>query len=259
MAWLWITAWGCSVGGVFINYRGADSQTAAALIDQQLTTCFGRDDVFLDSRSIPAGSDFVDELLGRLRLSSVLLVVIGPHWLTLTDETGRRRIDNPADWIRRELVEAFTHGLRIIPVLTDDATLPAEKDLPDSIAGLSRRQYVPLRRRYYQTDLAYLVERIIEAQPELSRVARRHQARAAPTPKFPPENRSMTGAHPNQIEVGSPLGVRGEATSTPLMVGNLPPRADSFQDRATYEVLKRVTGPGQTTVLAQVVAGLGGA
>ncbi len=42
------------------------------------------------------------------------------------------------------------------------------------------------------------------------------------------------------------------------MVGNLPPRADSFQDRAATEILHRTTGPGQTTVLTQVVAGLGG-
>src|SRR5215468_3234056 len=51
---------------------------------------------------------------------------------------------------------------------------------------------------------------------------------------------------------------RGQASSTPLMVGSLPPRADSFQDRAASETLRRATGPGQTTVLTQVVAGLGG-
>jgi len=164
---------------VFINYRGVDSQTAAALIDQHLTAYFGRDDIFLDSRSILVGSDFADELLGRLRLCSVLLVVIGPYWLTLTDKAGRRRIDDPADWIRRELVEAFTHELRIVPVLTDGATLPAGTDLPDDIAGLSRRQYVSLRRRYYEPDLAYLVKRIVEAEPDLAKVAQRHQARAA--------------------------------------------------------------------------------
>jgi hypothetical protein len=85
--------------------------------------------VFLDSRSIPAGADFAEELLGRLRACSVLVVVIGPRWLTLTDAAGRRRIDDPQDWIRREIAEAFTHGLRVIPVLTGGAALPAEADL----------------------------------------------------------------------------------------------------------------------------------
>lgn len=37
------------MGGVFINYRGDDSQTAAALIDRELAAEFGKDNVFLDS------------------------------------------------------------------------------------------------------------------------------------------------------------------------------------------------------------------
>src|SRR5215470_1646374 len=160
-----------SVSGVFINYRGADCDTAAALIDRELTARFGSDRVFLDSRSIPAGADFVEELLGRLQGCSVLVVVIGRRWLTLTDTAGHRRIDGPQDWIRREIVEALSCGLRVIPVLTDDVALPSAADLPEDIAGLSRRQYVPLRRRYASVDLAFLVERITEADPELAETA----------------------------------------------------------------------------------------
>jgi TIR domain len=159
------------LGGVFINYRGEDTDTAAALIDRELAARFGSDRVFLDCRSIPAGVDFVEELLGRLQACSVLLVVIGPRWLTLTDVVGQRRIDDPQDWIRREIVEAFNRGLRVIPVLTGNVRLPAEAGLPQDIAGLSRRQYVPLRRRYTSVDLAFLVERITEADPELANVA----------------------------------------------------------------------------------------
>ena len=143
------------MSGVFINYRGADSDTAAVLIDRELAARLGSDRVFLDSRSIPAGADFVEELLARLRACSVLVVVIGPRWLTVTDAAGRRRIDDPRDWIRREIVEALSHGLRVIPVLTGDVALPTEADLPADIAGLSRRQYVPLRRRYTTVDLAF--------------------------------------------------------------------------------------------------------
>lgn len=164
------------MGGVFINYRGEDSDTAAVLIDRELTAQFGNDQVFLDSRSIPVGVDFAEELLGRLRASSVLLVVIGRRWLTLTDTDGERRIDDPRDWIRREIVEAIANGLRVIPVLTDNVRLPAEEDLPDDIAGLSRRQYVPLRRRYASTDLALLVKRITDAEPGLAKIAARRQS-----------------------------------------------------------------------------------
>jgi hypothetical protein len=141
------------------------------------------DQVFLDYRSVPAGSDFADELLERLQACSVLLVVIGPHWLTLTNAAGQRRIDDPADWIRREIVEAFTHGLRVIPVLTDDVALPTGADLPDDIAGLSRRQYVPLRRRYTDVDLAFLAKRITDTAPELAKIAARRRSSGGRMPQ----------------------------------------------------------------------------
>jgi hypothetical protein len=166
------------MGGVFINYRGEDSQTAAALIDRELTARFGKDNVFLDSRSIPAGADFVEELLGRLRTCSVVLVVIGPRWLTLTDAAGHRRINDQQDWIRQEIVAAFRLGLRVIPVLIDGGVLPAEAELPADIAALSRRQYVPLRGRYTRIDLDYLVQQIIDTDPELATASTKNHASA---------------------------------------------------------------------------------
>jgi tetratricopeptide (TPR) repeat protein len=200
------------VGGVFINYRGEDSDTAAVLIDRELAARFGSDWVFLDSRSIPAGADFVDELLERLRPCSVLLVVIGPRWLTVTDAAGYRRIDDTEDWVRREIAEALSRGLRVIPVLTNDAVLPAEEDLPPDIAGLSRRQHVPLRRRYTTVDLAYLVDRIIEADPELTKIAARR--------------RSSVGRVPQQLPAAVPhfAGRVGELST---LAGLLRGRADS--------------------------------
>jgi hypothetical protein len=69
------------MSGIFINYRGDDTDTTAALIDRELTARFGAVRVFLDSRSILAGSDFVEELLERLRACRVLVVVIGDQGL----------------------------------------------------------------------------------------------------------------------------------------------------------------------------------
>jgi len=75
------------------------------------------------------------------------------------------------DWVRREIAEALSYGLRVIPILTGGAALPAEADLPADIAGLSRRQHLSLRHRHTPLDLAYLVERITEADSELARLA----------------------------------------------------------------------------------------
>lgn len=114
---------------MFINYRGEDSHSYGAQLYLELARQFSDDQVFLDAESIPAGADFVEELLARVRSSRVLLAVIGSRWLTVTDPTGQRRIDDPADLLHRELAEAFTPSIRVIPVLTEQAELPATEQL----------------------------------------------------------------------------------------------------------------------------------
>jgi tetratricopeptide (TPR) repeat protein len=175
------------MGGVFINYRGEDSTFCAALIDHELSAHFGADMVFRDSRSIRAGEDFVDAILGNLSRCGVLLVVIGPHWLTLTDESGRRRIDTPGDWIYREIAEAFARGMRVIPILTDHADMPPEAGLPAGIAGLSRCQYLRLHYRDDEYDLAKLADKLIAVDRELAEAAHRRRPRARVVPRqLPP-------------------------------------------------------------------------
>jgi hypothetical protein len=135
--------------GVFINYRGAaDSLYAAGVLYAGLVQALGPDQVFLDSESIKPGADFVTTLLDQVRGAQVVRAVIGPHWLTATGVNGQRRIDDPNDWIRRELATAFDAGVLVVPVLTDNAAIPAETDLPADIARLGRAQYVLLRQRY---------------------------------------------------------------------------------------------------------------
>src|SRR5215813_9577580 len=98
-------------GCVFINYRGEDSYSYGALLHVELSRHFGPESVFLDSASIPAGVDFAQQLLVRIREARVVLAVIGSRWLAAAGADGGRRIDDPSDWIRRELVEAFTAGV----------------------------------------------------------------------------------------------------------------------------------------------------
>lgn len=165
---------------VFINYRGEDSHSCGALLYNELAHRFGEHQVFLDSESIPAGADYVRELLERIRSARIVLAVIGPRWLTATDAEGRRRIDDPDDWIRRELVEAFRAGVQVIPVLTDDATPPTEAELPADIAALGRCQARQLRRRASTADLARLVDDLVGLAPELAPATRRHRPAVAP-------------------------------------------------------------------------------
>lgn len=147
------------MAGVFINYRSSDADYGAIAIDMKLVEHFGKDLVFRDSRAIPAGTDFPPFLWRWLDECQVLVAVIGPHWLA-RDEHGRRRIDDPGDYVRLEISRALVRGIPVVPVLLDDTKLPLASDLPTEISGLVRRQYRHVRRRSIENDLAGIVSEI---------------------------------------------------------------------------------------------------
>ncbi|MGI5499130.1 toll/interleukin-1 receptor domain-containing protein [Lentzea sp. CA-135723] len=155
------------MGGVFINYRSNDSRVMAELLDRDLTAAFGRDQVFLDCYSIPLGAAWDRELLSRVRGCQVLLVVIDREWLTLTDPAGLRRIDDPSDWIHREIAEAFDAGVRVVPVLVDDTPHPTAAELPAGLRALTGCQGLRVRRKHTRQDVDVLIRRLREAEPSL--------------------------------------------------------------------------------------------
>lgn len=154
------------MSGVFVNYRTGDGGFAAALLARVLAARFGQERVFLASRSIPHGEDFVQHIMAGLSRSSVLLAVIGPQWLS-ANGSGHRRLDDPADWVRIEIAEAFRRGVRVIPVFLDNTSVLREAELPADIAILARLQYLRLNHRNDNYDLAQLLSALTDLTPEL--------------------------------------------------------------------------------------------
>jgi O-acetyl-ADP-ribose deacetylase (regulator of RNase III) len=148
------------VAVVFINYRVREQSGYAALLYRELAVRLGADRVFFASRSIRLGDDFVDRIFDTLSRCTVLLAIIGPRWL---DYLG----DPDQDWVRREIRAAFAHGLRVIPILVDDAQLPDAALLPEDIAALGRCQSLRLRHYSFERDLAQLVAELRRAAPQL--------------------------------------------------------------------------------------------
>lgn len=145
---------------VFVNYRVREEPGYATLLHRELLRHFGSDSVFLASQSIRAGDDYVREVFDRLRECSVLLAVIGPHW---TADAG----NDAFNWVHREIHEALTAGLRVVPVLIEDAELPKKSELPADIADLAWCQAVRLRHYSLNTDVAALVEELRRTVPAL--------------------------------------------------------------------------------------------
>jgi hypothetical protein len=80
---------------VFLSYRRADTQHVAGRAADRLGD---RYELFMDMDTIPPGVDFTDYVRRAVGNCDVLLAFIGEQWLTLTDRTGGRRIDDPQDW-----------------------------------------------------------------------------------------------------------------------------------------------------------------
>lgn len=121
---------------IFTWYRRADSAAFAGRIADFLENRFKDIPVFLDVASIDPGEDFKEAIARKLGTSKVVLMIIGDRWLE-RDAHGKRRIDDPNDFVRHELETALSLKLRIIPVLLDDAVMPSEDDLPEDLKPLA--------------------------------------------------------------------------------------------------------------------------
>ena len=145
---------------VFISYRREDSSKWTKSLFSLLADHLGLEQLFFDVENILPGVDFATSILRALHQCDVLLVMIGPKWLELTDETGRRRIDNPLDYVRMEIEESFS-GV-VLPILVGGAAMPKKEELPEKIQRLSRRQGIELREDSFEDDAARLINRIDE-------------------------------------------------------------------------------------------------
>jgi TIR domain len=144
---------------IFISYRSGDESFAAVLLDQKLGERFGPENVFRDSRSVQPGSGFEWLLWRCLIRSEVLVVVIGPRWLTGADD-GANQLTDEKDFVRREIALALQVGVRVVPVLVGDTTLPDERDLPDVVKRLVKRQYLRLHARNVEYGVRRLVDEL---------------------------------------------------------------------------------------------------
>jgi hypothetical protein len=146
---------------IFISYRRADSQSYADRLYAPLADAFAAENVFRDVNSIALAQDFRAAIERAIILSDVLLVLIGPGWVDMTGEDGRRRLDNPDDFVRLEIEMGLRHGLDVIPVLVDDARMPRSDQLPPSMYYLPYRNGATLRPDPdLNADIAALVTRI---------------------------------------------------------------------------------------------------
>ena len=143
--------------GIFISYRRDDAAGWAGRLSADLREGLRGAAVFMDIDAIPPGVPYDDYIAQAVGSCDVLIALIGPHWLTVTDKAGRRRLDDPADLTRLEILAALQRNIRVIPALVGGAEMPAADELPDALKPLGRRQAYELADHRWNEDCARLV------------------------------------------------------------------------------------------------------
>jgi hypothetical protein len=171
-------------GQIFISYRREDASYPAGRLYDNLHSRFPQNEIFMDVDSIKPGVDFIETIEERVGACDVLVAVIGKRWLSVADQEGQRRLDNPEDFVRVEVGTALKRGVRVIPVLVEGAVMPPADQLPEDLKPLARRNALRLSHEGFRADS----ERLMDSVGEILEAAR---GEGAPRP---PGGSSRRGA-----------------------------------------------------------------
>jgi hypothetical protein len=149
---------------IFISYRRADSQVMTDRIYAALVDAFGEQAVFRDIHSIPFGVDFRTHIQKAVAECDVMLVVIGDQWLDIKDLEGKRRLDQPTDWVRLEVQAGIERkDIPVVPLFLQGIKSIPEEILPDVLKNLAFRNGIPIRvDPDFKADINRLVQNLVE-------------------------------------------------------------------------------------------------
>jgi pterin-4a-carbinolamine dehydratase len=150
------------VKSVFISYRRRDSSQTARWLSDTIAQNFGQASVFIDTRAIQTGEVWRRRIEQALKKTSVLIAVIGPDWIKAHDTDYKRRIDDPKDWVHREIYYAIQHKLTVIPLRILGTERPRREALPENLRPLLDRNDFELRDEQRETDVEPLLNRLEE-------------------------------------------------------------------------------------------------
>ena len=195
---------------VFISYRRTDARGYAGWLEYVLEETLHRDYVFRDVDNLAAGEDFMEVIERFIRQCDAVLCVIGPDWAIAKSADGAPRLHAPNDPVRVELETAIRLKRPIIPVLVADAQMPAPDKLPESLAGLPRKNAVQLSDSDWKRGVTALLDQL-----------HRKKAESGVRPKLPGleiYERLKSGSQPPKW-VGRNGGLTGSGMKEDLATG----------------------------------------
>jgi len=179
---------------IFISYRRDDAEGEAGRLFADLTVQFGADRVFMDVTGIEPGRDFRKVIDQNVSSCGVLLAVVGKGWTDAKDEDGRRRLDDPMDFVRLETASALKRDIPVIPVLVHGGRMPRAEQLPEDLKDLAYRNAVELTHARWNSDVQILIKALRPHVGDGKEEAEAMEAKPAPpvVPPQPPKRFSRT-------------------------------------------------------------------
>ncbi len=153
-------------GKIFISYRRATNPFAVQAVYERMVSAFGEENIFLDRRSLEPGEDWLQSLDREVARATAVVMVFSQEWFG-SQPDGTRRIDEPGDMVRRELVAANSFGRPIIPVIVDASGPLYGSQLPKGLEFIGKHQFLALdpKSEAFEAQLAQLSRAIALAQP----------------------------------------------------------------------------------------------
>jgi hypothetical protein len=199
-------------GRIFISYRREETAYPAGWLYDRLADRYGGGQVFKDVDSIQLGDDFVEAITRAVGSCDVVLVLIGDKWITISDEHGKRRLDDADDFVRLEIQAALTRNVRVIPILVDGARMPRTDELPESLAKLVRRQALEFSPARFEFDTSRLFKVLDGTLAEMRKT--QEDDDGVPAPAVAAEPGATTGGDPKP-----PPRQRGHFAPRTLILG----------------------------------------
>ena len=220
---------------------------------------FGESQVIRDKESIEGGVSWKQYVLNEIDGDTALLVLISTDWSDVRDSNKSRRLDNPDDPIRLEIADALRDGAAIIPLLLENAQMPAASDLPDELAPLAELNALKLRDGDWEADVGKIVQRL--ERLGIKRIA-------APEVPSPPAKRSAKAIWSLAVTALVVIGLANGETDEDTIIGALALSAVALglAGFAYYDIKQRkTTGKGlaigglvASIVVALIAIAIGG-
>lgn len=153
---------------IFISYVRSDAKDQARRLQSALAELVGQHGVFLDVRSIEAGSQWSAQIDRALDSALMFVLVVGPDFRS----ASLPRLHDESSVVTREIKRALDRHLPIVPVISGSYP-PSPAELPAYLSRLSDLHWDRISEEPGAGEIRELVERIavLLARPEIDRVS----------------------------------------------------------------------------------------